>query len=77
MMRLTFEERLRISIDRSGRRHFAVAADAGISPARLSRALKRIELRPLKDEEIKRLARAVGVSVEELIEAEPERPQAA
>jgi hypothetical protein len=76
-MTFTFQERLRAFIERTGHPHFYVAADAGIAPARLSRILKSKELRPLKDEEIQRLAAACGVQITELVGAEPERPEAA
>ncbi len=74
---LSFEERLRVYLERTNRPYFAVAADVGISPTRLSRLLKRREMRPLKTEEIARLAEAVGVPLEELVEAEPGRTVAA
>jgi transcriptional regulator with XRE-family HTH domain len=78
-MNLSGLEKLRILIDRTGRPHFAVAVEAGLSPARLSKILRGREC-PSR-EEIERLARAIKappglVGAPETL-AEHERPDAA
>jgi SOS-response transcriptional repressor LexA len=57
-----WRDRLRMAIDKSGKKHSAIAADAGISPATLSRILTAAHDRPTLDT-IVRIARALNESV--------------
>jgi SOS-response transcriptional repressor LexA len=59
---LSWRDRLRIAIDKSGKKHSAIAADAGITPATLSRILTATHQRPTLDT-IVRIARALNESV--------------
>lgn len=67
-MQLTFEERLKVLIDRSGRPHFAIAVEAGLSPARLSRILRCRAADGLTAEERLGLSRALNLPERELAE---------
>jgi hypothetical protein len=54
--------RLRAAVDRSGRKHAAIARDAGIAPETLSRILTAAHARPAFDT-IVRITHAAGESV--------------
>jgi SOS-response transcriptional repressor LexA len=58
----SWRDRLRMAIDKSGKKHSAIAADAGVSPATLSRILTAVHERPTLDT-IVRIARALNESV--------------
>jgi SOS-response transcriptional repressor LexA len=58
----SWRDRLRMAIDKSGKKHSAIAADAGVSPATLSRILTAAHERPTLDT-IVRIARALNESV--------------
>jgi phage repressor protein C with HTH and peptisase S24 domain len=59
---LSWRDRLRIAIDKSGKKHSAIAADAGITPATLSRILTAAHQRPTLDTVV-RIARAINESI--------------
>jgi SOS-response transcriptional repressor LexA len=65
--RVSWRERLRLAIDSSGRKHSAVAADAGITPVTLSRILNSVDVNP-SFETVVRIAHAVNENVGWLIE---------
>ena len=56
-----WQERLRIAVDRSGKKHSAIARDAGVAPATLSRILNG-KMTPAFDT-IVRIARAINENV--------------
>jgi SOS-response transcriptional repressor LexA len=69
VQRVSWRERLRAAIDASGRRHNAIAADAGVAPETLSRVLSGVHAQP-SFETVVRIAHAVGENVGTLA-AEP------
>lgn len=58
----TWRDRLRVAIEKSGKKQSAIAADAGITPTTLSRILTAAHARPTLDT-IVRIARALDESV--------------
>lgn len=64
---VSWRERLRAAIDASGRKHSAIAMDAGIAPVTLSRILNAVDLNP-SFETVVRIAHAVNESVGWLVE---------
>jgi len=65
--RVSWRQRLRVAIDASGRKHSAIAADAGITPVTLSRILNAVDVNP-SFETVVRIAHAVDENVGWLIE---------
>ena len=62
VVEVNWRERLRAAIDRSGKKHSAIARDAGIAPATLSRILTSAHLHPTFDAVVK-IAHAVNENV--------------
>ena len=62
--------RLRAAIDASGKKHYLIAMDAGISPRTLSRILNGYQPRP-SFEIVVNIAHAAGVTIGELLGEEP------
>jgi transcriptional regulator with XRE-family HTH domain len=59
---VTWQERLREAVDRTGKKHSFVAEEAGIAPATLSRILTGRHQNP-RFETVERIARACGVTI--------------
>lgn len=64
---VSWRKRLKMAIEASGRKHSAIAADAGIAPVTLSRILNAVDLNP-SFETVVRIAHAVNESVGWLVE---------
>jgi SOS-response transcriptional repressor LexA len=62
VVEVNWRERLRAAIERSGRKHSAIARDAGVAPETLSRILTAAHLRPNFDTVV-RIAHAVNENV--------------
>jgi transcriptional regulator with XRE-family HTH domain len=62
VVEVNWRERLRTAVERSGKKHSAVAREAGIAPETLSRILTATHMRPTFDT-IVRIARAVDENV--------------
>lgn len=60
--RVDWRQRLRVAVERSGRKHSAIARDAGVAPETLSRILNATHAQPSFDT-IVRIARAVNENV--------------
>jgi transcriptional regulator with XRE-family HTH domain len=59
---LTWRNRLRVAVERSGAKHSAIARAAGIAPETLSRILNDADTHP-RFETVARIANAAGVRV--------------